>query len=124
MARWQKLAIVAAVATASMAFLAIWLHVRHEAQPLPVHGTVTVQQVATGLGATGLADCGPAPLGGVTDSAVAYLDAKGEYIGIDVFPDAVVRQDWEKSSASFGISPIAHGDAWVAYKAVSQSAGC
>lgn len=83
----------------------------------------TPQVVAQNLHATGFTDCGPAPIGGVTDSGTAYLNA--ERIGIDTFPGADVRDNWEKASRDFGIVPFAQGDTWVAYKAVDQKArGC
>ena len=44
----------------------------------------SVGQIAAQLHLTGLTVCGPAPLGGLTDSGVAYRGR--ERIGIDTFP--------------------------------------
>lgn len=122
--RARRLVIVASVAVAAVALLGLWLHARHEAGPVPVHAQLTVQQVASGIGATRLADCGPAPMGGVTDSAVAWLPARNAYVGINVFPSAAVRGSWEKSSAKYGVSWIEHGDTWTVYRSVGQHPGC
>jgi hypothetical protein len=83
----------------------------------------SVRQVAAQLHLTGLTVCGPAPLGGVTDSGVAYRH--GERIGIDTFPGPAQRDKWKKLSAGLGVAPFAQGTDWVAYKATDQSAkGC
>lgn len=83
----------------------------------------TVRQVAGQLKATGLAMCGSAPGGGVTDSGTAYLGR--ERIGIDTFPGSSQRDSWKKTAAGFGVAPFEQGPDWVAYKATDQTAkGC
>lgn len=85
--------------------------------------SVSVSSVASSLGAVSAISCGPAPLGGVSDSGTAMLGPVR--IGIDVFPSSVQRDAWKTSAASLGISPMAQGSQWVAYKALNQHAtGC
>jgi hypothetical protein len=76
--------------------------------------------VAKQLGFTGFTDCGPSPLGGVTDAGTAY---KGSVrYGIDTFPAADIRDGWKKTAAKLGIAPLWQGTTWVAYKALKQIA--
>lgn len=82
----------------------------------------TVSQIASSLADSKITDCGPAPLAGVTDSAVADLPTIK--IGIDTFPAQAQRDNWKTLSADFGIIPFAEGPTWVAYKATDQKQGC
>jgi len=93
------------------------------ARTTTLQGPTSVQAVASELHLTGLTDCGPAPLGGVTDSGTAYEGS--ERIGIDTFPGPQQRDAWKRTSADFGVVPFAQGPDWVAYKAADQQAkGC
>jgi hypothetical protein len=82
----------------------------------------TVTQVAAMIHASGGSSCGPAIGVGVVDDGVAYVP--GEKIGIDIFANSTVRNNWEKMSANFGVVPLEQGPDWVAYRALSQTKGC
>ena len=75
--------------------------------------------VAAEIGAAGFTDCGPAPLGGVTDGGVAELD--GKRVGIDVFPGQPERDAWLATAAKLGVAPFRESADWVAYVAVTQA---
>ena len=94
------------------------------AQSAPaVPGPQSAAQIARQAGATGFTDCGPAPIGGVTDSGAAYMH--GKRVGIDTFPSAKQRDTWLATAADFGIVPSQKGDTWVLYISVNQKAkGC
>lgn len=83
----------------------------------------TASAVAAQLGATGFTDCGPAALGGVSDSGTAYKGS--ERIDIDTFPGPVQRDSWKKAAAPLGIAVAWQGASWVAYRTPLQSGhGC
>lgn len=83
----------------------------------------TASAVAAQLGATGFTDCGPAALGGVSDSGTAYKD--GERIDIDTFPGTAQRDSWKTATASLGIAVAWQGATWVAYRTPRQAGtGC
>jgi hypothetical protein len=82
----------------------------------------SASQVAAQIGASSFKDCGPAPLGGVTDSGKARY--QGKWIGIDTFPGKSVRDTWAATAAKFGIVPLMETDTWVMYKATTQAGGC
>jgi hypothetical protein len=88
-----------------------------------VQQSATPQALAIALHASNFQDCGPAALGGVTDSGTAYLNHKR--IGINVFPGADIRDQWKKSARNFGVVPTQEGPNWVVYIATNQAAkGC
>lgn len=92
-------------------------------QPGPPPQPPSVHQVAAQTGAKRLSDCGPAPGGGVSDSAVAYRGATR--VGIDTFPTQAVRDKWIKTAQGYGVVVLAEGSTWVLYRAVNQRGkGC
>src|SRR5215469_12975659 len=66
----------------------------------------SARDVAAVLHAGGFSDCGPRPLGGVTDSGTAYLG--GHRIGINTFPGPDIRDQW-KTARGFGVVPFEEG---------------
>jgi hypothetical protein len=83
----------------------------------------TASAVAAQLGATGFTDCGPAELGGVSDSGTAYKG--GERIAVDTFPGTAQRDSWKKAVAPLGIAVAWQGADWVAYRVPRQAGrGC
>ncbi len=94
-------------------------------QWMPSPETPTVAQAAAQMHATGVTgNCGGGAGVGAVDTGAAYLGK--ERIGINIFPSNTLRDTWEKGvAASFGITIIAQGADWVAYKALSQTGtGC
>jgi hypothetical protein len=93
-------------------------------QFLPPPKTPTVEQVAAEMHATGATgNCGGGAGVGAVDTGTAYLGKTR--IGIDVFPTAALRDSWETESACLGVTLIAQGKWWAAYKALSQTGtGC
>ncbi len=95
-------------------------HASAAVQAVPQPPTIT--QVANLLHLTHPTPCtGPNPVTGVVTSGVAW--SGHEKIGIDVFANSTVRDQWETMSANFGVTPIDQGNQWVAYKALSQTGG-
>lgn len=78
--------------------------------------------VSSQLHLTGFTDCGPAPLGGVTDSGVAYSGSV-KY-GIDTFPAVTERNTWVQTAAQFGVVVDTETATWVLYSATDQAKGC
>jgi len=84
----------------------------------------TPSQIAQANHLTQFADCGPAPLGGVTDTGVAY-DQTGKRFGIDTFPTKTQRDQWLTTAEQVGVAPRSEGDTWVLYSATDQATkGC
>jgi hypothetical protein len=87
--------------------------------------TPTVAQVAAEMGANGVTDCHGGGEGvGAADTGTAYLGKKR--LGINVFPTDALRNSWETGvAASAGVTVVAQGQDWVAYKALNQAGtGC
>jgi hypothetical protein len=93
-------------------------------QYLPAPKTPTVKEVAAELHATGVTgNCGGGAGVGAVETGTASLGK--ERIGIDIFPTAALRDSWRATSASLGVTLIAQGRWWVAYKDLSQiGTGC
>jgi hypothetical protein len=93
------------------------------AAPHPVATPSSARDVAAVLHAGAFSDCGPRPLGGVTDSGTAYLG--GHRIGINTFPGPDIRDQWKKTARGFGVVPFEEGPTLVAYRSLDQQAkGC
>jgi hypothetical protein len=85
----------------------------------------TVAQVAAQMHATRASGhCGGGELVGVEESGYAYLGA--ERIAINVFPSDTLRDNWVAGiGANTGVTVVATGTDWVAFKALSQAGtGC
>lgn len=93
-------------------------------QWIPAPKTPSVAQVAAQMGATGATgNCGGGAGVGAVDTGTAYLGK--ERIGINIFPNDTLRDSWKTVSAGLGVTVIAEGNDWVAYKSLSQTGtGC
>jgi hypothetical protein len=81
----------------------------------------TARQVAQQIGATGFTECGKALLYS-TDSGTAYIGR--EKIGINTFGNQKARDAWLNDAEPLGVTAFRESSTWVAYVALSQSAGC
>jgi hypothetical protein len=90
-------------------------------QWIPAPKTPAMAQIAAEMHARLVADhCGGGEAFGVIDSGTVILGK--ERLGVNVFSTAALRDSWRTATASMGITIVAQGQWWVAYKDLSQAA--